>query len=85
MGVGSILIAVVKFLLNGVLFILKAVLYGAKLFLLLFVLVASLTIDKCKAAGMISLPENLNNLLAEGKITQEEYNEYYPYDCLLQK
>ena len=29
---------------------------------------------------MISLPENLDNLLAEGKITQEEYNEYYPYD-----
>lgn len=42
--------------------------------------VASLAIDKCKAAGMISLPENLDNLLAEGKITQEEYNEYYPYD-----
>lgn len=42
--------------------------------------VASLAIDKCKAAGMISLPENLNNLLAEGKITQEEYIEYYPYD-----
>ena len=42
--------------------------------------VASLAIAKCKAAGMISLPENLDNLLAEGKITQEEYNEYYPYD-----
>jgi len=42
--------------------------------------VARLAIDKCKAAGMISLPENLDNLLAEGKITQEEYNEYYPYD-----
>lgn len=41
---------------------------------------ARLAIDKCKAAGMISLPENLDNLLAEGKITQVEYNEYYPYD-----
>lgn len=30
-GLGSILIAVVKFLLNSVLFVLKAVLYGAKL------------------------------------------------------
>lgn len=27
-----------------------------------------------------TLPENLDNLLVEGKITQEEYNEYYPYD-----
>lgn len=42
--------------------------------------VARLAVEKCKAAGMISLPENLDNLLAEGKITQEEYNEYYPYD-----
>ena len=40
MGLGNILIAVVKFLLKSVLFVLKAVLYGAKLFLLLFVLVA---------------------------------------------
>ena len=38
MGLGSILIAVVKFLLKSVLFVLKAVLYGGKLFLLLFVL-----------------------------------------------
>lgn len=42
--------------------------------------VARLAVEKCKAAGMISLPENLDNLLAEGKITQEEYREYYPYD-----
>ncbi len=42
--------------------------------------VARLAVEKCKAAGMISLPENLNNLLAVGKITQEEYSEYYPYD-----
>lgn len=42
--------------------------------------VARLVVEKCKAAGMITLPENLDRLLAEGKITQEEYNEYYPYD-----
>lgn len=42
--------------------------------------VARLAVEKCKAAGMITLPENLDRLLAEGKITQEEYNEYYPYD-----
>lgn len=42
--------------------------------------VARLAVEKCKAAGMIALPENLDRLLAEGKITQEEYNEYYPYD-----
>lgn len=42
--------------------------------------VARLAVEKCKAAGMILLPENLDRLLAEGKITQEEYNEYYPYD-----
>lgn len=42
--------------------------------------VARLAVEKCKAAGMITLPENLDNLLAEGKITQEEYDEYYPYD-----
>lgn len=45
--------------------------------------VARLAVEKCKAAGMIPLPENLDSLLAEGKITQEEYNEYYPYDGLL--
>lgn len=42
--------------------------------------VARLAVEKCKAAGMITLPENLDRLLAEGKITQEEYDEYYPYD-----
>ena len=42
--------------------------------------VARFAVEKCKAAGMITLPENLDRLLAEGKITQEEYNEYYPYD-----
>lgn len=42
--------------------------------------VARLAVEKCKVAGMIALPENLDRLLAEGKITQEEYNEYYHYD-----
>ena len=42
--------------------------------------VARLAVEKCKAAGMIALPENLDRLLAEGKIIQEEYDEYYPYD-----
>lgn len=42
--------------------------------------VARLAVEKCKAAGMITLPENLDRLLAEGKITQEEHCEYYPYD-----
>lgn len=44
--------------------------------------VVSKAISKCKAGGMITTTDNLNNLLAEGKITQEEYNEYYPYDGL---
>jgi len=50
MGLGSILIAVVKFLLKSVLFVLKAVLYGGKLFLLLFVLVARVFLIFAKAA-----------------------------------
>lgn len=44
--------------------------------------VVSKAIAKCKAGGMITTTDNLNNLLAEGKISQEEYNEYYPYDGL---
>ena len=31
---------------------------------------------------MITTTDNLASLLAEGKITQEEYNSYYPYDGL---
>lgn len=50
MGLGSILIAVVKFFLKSLLFVLKAVLYGAKLFLLLFVLVARVFLIFVKAA-----------------------------------
>lgn len=44
--------------------------------------VVAKAIEKCKAGGMITTTDNLDNLLAEGKITQEEYNEYYPNDGL---
>ena len=30
--------------------------------------------------GMITTQQNLQNHLNDGSITQEEYNEYYPYD-----
>lgn len=36
--------------------------------------------NKLKAIGKVTLTDNLDRLLAEGSITQEEYNEYYPYD-----
>lgn len=42
--------------------------------------VAQLANTKVKAAGKILVPEHLDALLAEGAITLEEYNEYYPYD-----
>lgn len=44
--------------------------------------VCSLAVAKCQAGGMITTTDNLANLLSEGKITQEEYNSYYPYDGL---
>lgn len=44
--------------------------------------VVALAIAKCQASGMITTQDNLANALAEGRITQEEYNEYYPYDGL---
>ena len=44
--------------------------------------VVALATSKCKAGGMITTTDNLANLLAEGKITEDEYNEYYPYDGL---
>lgn len=44
--------------------------------------VCSQAIAKCQAGGMITTTDNLVNLLSEGKITQEEYNSYYPYDGL---
>lgn len=42
--------------------------------------VVSLATAKCQAGGMITTWQDLDNLLAQGKITQDEYNEYYPYD-----
>ncbi len=44
--------------------------------------VVAMAITKCQAGGMITTQDNLANALAEGRITQEEYNEYYPYDGL---
>ena len=44
--------------------------------------VCSHAVAKCQAGGMITTTDNLASLLAEGKITQEEYNSYYPYDGL---
>lgn len=44
--------------------------------------VVALATEKTKAYGKILVWENLDRLLAEGKITQEEYAEYYPYDGL---
>lgn len=40
--------------------------------------VVAKAIAKCQAGGMITTQDNLANALAEGRITQEEYNEYYP-------
>lgn len=42
--------------------------------------VVKLATAKTKKAGKTLLTDNLDNLLANGTITEEEYNEYYPYD-----
>ena len=42
--------------------------------------VVSLATEKTKAYGKISIPEDLDRMLADGEITREEYDEYYPYD-----
>ena len=42
--------------------------------------VVSLATAKCQAGGMITTQQKLQNHLNDGSITQEEYNEYYPYD-----
>ena len=42
--------------------------------------IVMLATEKVKAKGKMTLTDNLDRLLAEGSITQEEYNEYYPYD-----
>lgn len=39
-------------------------------------------IAKCEANGMITTEHNLDNLLADGTITKEEYDSYYPLDGL---
>ena len=44
--------------------------------------VVSLAISKCQAGGMVTTEQNLLNNLNAGKITQEEYDEYYPLDGL---
>lgn len=44
--------------------------------------VCSQAVAKCQAGGMVTTTDNLASLLAEGKITQEEYDSYYPYDGL---
>lgn len=44
--------------------------------------VVNMVIAKCETGGMITTEDNLSNLLAEGKITQAEYDEYYPLDGL---
>ncbi len=36
----------------------------------------------CIKGGMISTADNLDDLLEEGRITQEEYDDYYPTDGL---
>lgn len=42
--------------------------------------VVSLATAKAKAGGKLILSEELDRKLSEGVITQEEYQEYYPYD-----
>ena len=44
--------------------------------------VVSLATSKCLSGGMILTTDNLNSLLADGSISQEEYDSYYPYDGL---
>ena len=42
--------------------------------------VVQLATDKTKSYGKITLIDNLKRHLANGDITKEEYDEYYPYD-----
>jgi hypothetical protein len=44
--------------------------------------VVSLATAKCQAGGMVTTEQHLQDNLNAGKITQEEYNEYYPLDGL---
>lgn len=42
--------------------------------------VVQLATEKTKAAGKIYIPDDLDRMLAEGTITQEDYNNCYPTD-----
>ena len=42
--------------------------------------VVQLATEKTKAAGKIYIPDDLDRMLAEGTITQEDYNDWYPTD-----
>lgn len=44
--------------------------------------VVILAISKCQAGGMVTTEQHLKDNLNAGKITQEEYDEYYPLDGL---
>lgn len=44
--------------------------------------VVSLAISKCQAGGMVTTEQKLKDNLNAGKITKEEYDEYYPLDGL---
>lgn len=44
--------------------------------------VVSLAISKCQVGGMVTTEQHLKDNLNAGKITQEEYDEYYPLDGL---
>ena len=44
--------------------------------------VVSLAISKCRAGGMVTTEQHLQDNLNAGKITREEYKEYYPLDGL---
>ena len=46
------------------------------------IFIVSLAISKCQAGGMVTTEQHLKDNLNAGKITQEEYNEYYPLDGL---
>lgn len=42
--------------------------------------VVQLATEKAKVAGKIYIPDDLDRMLAEGTITQEDYNDCYPTD-----
>jgi hypothetical protein len=44
--------------------------------------VVRLAVAKCKAGGMVTTEQYLKDNLKAGKITKEEYEEYYPLDGL---